>query len=65
MIDIPDRWKRVTLGQAREAFRSGTWTPEEFDGYCHVWQTSAPRIAVRACQCGECRERFQSPEYTT
>ena len=60
---IVEKFKHVTLEEARLMLYRNEMTAEEWEEYCHAWQTSAPRFAIRACGCAECRVNYPYPEY--
>ena len=52
-----------TLNEAYTIFKAGKISKEAWAKYRHLWQTSAPRFSLRACDCEECLKNFPSPEY--
>lgn len=51
---------RVPLDRAVELYRSKAIPKPAFLQYLHLWQTSAPRFGIRACDCEPCRIKYPS-----
>jgi hypothetical protein len=60
---LPDGFFRMSLDTAYQQYRNGQLSQKEWNTYAHHWQTSAPRFAIRACQCHECVKNYPSPEF--
>ena len=45
---------KYTLDAVEWFYHRGVIDRATYDGYCHAWQTGAPRFAVQACRCAEC-----------
>jgi hypothetical protein len=55
---------KLSLASVIKLVALGRVTPEEWRAYAHLWQTSAARIAVRACQCPACVRDYPEPDYS-
>ena len=49
----------TVLAQAR----CGEVPRARWETYAHVWQTSAPRFEIRACNCLSCVRDFPAPDF--
>ncbi len=47
--------KTLTFNQAEYQYRNGVISEELWAEYRHLWQSSAPRFALRACYCVDCQ----------
>jgi len=57
MLDFRDI-QTLPLRTVERMVIEGTITEETWKRYAHVWQTSAPRLELRMCDCETCREVF-------
>ena len=48
----------MNLNQAVKAVESGRMSAKDWAKYAHEWQTSSPRLAIRACNCAQCVVKF-------
>lgn len=53
---------KQTLANARTSFQSGAISKEQWQAYCHHWQTRSARFGLRACQCAECVLAYPASE---
>lgn len=57
-----ERLVRMPLQDAENARNWGEISEEQWKRYAHLWQTSAPRFGLRACQCAECVAKYPTAE---
>lgn len=50
-----DDLKPLTYNQVETLFRNGSINKHLWAMYRHLWQTSGPRFAMRACYCNDCQ----------
>lgn len=50
-----DSLKTTTYNEAEYYFRQGIISEELWAEYRHLWQSSAPRFALKACWCEICQ----------
>ena len=55
----------LTLVHAAKCRARGEVTDNDWAVYTHTWQTAAPRLAIRVCDCEECRASHGHLHYTS